>query len=517
MRYTVQYGDDYFYTTFLSGGLKSFAERNIWHYMEVNGRCFVHLLDELLLAGGTITAFRIFNTLCVSAIVFLTAYLAADCQNGGIRKKEFRPALIASCFAFSLIDISMASTCIYWATGAVNYLFPMLPLLGMLILTERYLSSGKAGAGLLVLSVLTGLTVEQYSFAADIIILYALLRLMLMKKRPGVLFCITGILTWLASATVFFAPGNEVRKTYHTDFYQLPLVKRLLSNLRGLAGLTVSRSGMAPALLLFFLLCVFVYLQKKRKVPVLFNGAAGLGMLVYLFSENCPVGIFCCALACIALLFDLWLFFSESLAGASPLNALLLMLAGGLQAAMLFSPLFGPRTSLVSVLLLNVLSVRLICGSAAPHKALTVLPVCAVLLYLSPSRLPMLLGLALFAAICLFSLFAKEPEKPQAGAGMRNASVFLAILVFTALPLVGNLIGYRANYLVSEENERKIAACLNSMPEEQTLELYYLPNDSCRYTAPYDTDYHAYWFKVSRHIPEDTVLTFIPFPARSAD
>lgn len=511
MRYTIQYGDDYFYTTFLNGGPKSFVKRNVRHYLEVNGRCFVHLLDELLLSGGTITAFRIFNTLCVCAIVFLTAYLGADCLNGGLQKKEFKPALIASCFAFSIIDISMASTCIYWATGAVNYMFPMLPLLGMLILTERHLRFGTAGAGLLILSVLTGLTVEQYSFAADVVILFALIRLFLMKKRPGVLFCLTGILTWLASASVFFAPRNQVRKTFHADFYQIPLVKRLLSNLHGLSGLTVSRSGMAPALLLFFALCAFLYWQKKRRLPVLLNGIAGIGVSAYLLSENLIAGYFACAAAGIALLYDLWLFFSEFRAGASPLNALLLMLAGGLQAAMLFSPLFGPRTSLVSVLLLNVLSVRVICSSNAPDHALTVLPICAVILYLSPSRPSMLFCLSLFAIPYLVALLAGNREKSGTGTATLRAAVLLSVLVFTVLPLIGDFFGYRANYQAFRENEQRIDAYLSSTPEDQTLELYYLPNDSCRYTAPYDTDYHAYWYKRSRHLPKETVLTYIPF------
>ena len=38
--------------------------------------------------------------------------------------------------------------------------------------------------------------------------------------------------------------------------------------------------------------------------------------------------------------------------------------------------------------------------------------------------------------------------------------------------------------------------------------IVYLPDDDCRYTMPYDSTYHEYWFKIAFGLPEDTVITY---------
>lgn len=48
------YSDDFYYISFFDGGFSEFVQNNINHYLNVNGRVLVHILDEICLNLGKI-------------------------------------------------------------------------------------------------------------------------------------------------------------------------------------------------------------------------------------------------------------------------------------------------------------------------------------------------------------------------------------------------------------------------------------------------------------------------------
>lgn len=173
MSFTVAYGDDYYYGSFFYEGFSHFADENIIHYMKTNGRALVHLLDELLLAGGQMVAWRIFGTLCIAAVTLLSALIGAKAYKNGTDTEEFRIALVASCLLFASISLDIARQSIYWATGALNYLYPILLLLLLFYLIKCSEEKGKCGAAVPVLAFFCAFSTEQCSAGAIAVVAYA--------------------------------------------------------------------------------------------------------------------------------------------------------------------------------------------------------------------------------------------------------------------------------------------------------------------------------------------------------
>ena len=71
------YGDDFYYANFTQEGIEYFIKENIFHYNMTNGRCWVHLLDELLLFNGSIILWRILQPFAVILTVFYGAKLVS--------------------------------------------------------------------------------------------------------------------------------------------------------------------------------------------------------------------------------------------------------------------------------------------------------------------------------------------------------------------------------------------------------------------------------------------------------
>ncbi len=123
--FTTYFGDDYYYAAFIKNGADYFVSENIFHYQYTNGRALVHLLDELLL-GVSFWFWRIFNIVTVGLLIVGIAKIASRCYRADItsRKNEYSRAVIAASAIFGVIDLAILRQSVYWATGALNYLFP---------------------------------------------------------------------------------------------------------------------------------------------------------------------------------------------------------------------------------------------------------------------------------------------------------------------------------------------------------------------------------------------------------
>ena len=159
--YIVQFGDDFYYTTFFDGGISHFVKENVFHYMNTNGRAWVHILDEILLAKGTIFAWKIFNL----AVIALTVWFAATLASENDRRK-FGVSLIVSCVAFSAINILNLRQSVYWATGSLNYLFPVFLTLLLFYVLRKNANSNRLPPATIILAFFASSSTEQCAFAS---------------------------------------------------------------------------------------------------------------------------------------------------------------------------------------------------------------------------------------------------------------------------------------------------------------------------------------------------------------
>lgn len=203
MSFTVAYGDDYYYGSFFYEGFSHFVDENIFHYMKTNGRALVHLLDELLLAGGQMVAWRIFGTLCIAAVTLLSALIGAKAYRNGIDTEEFRIALVVSCLLFASISLDIARQSIYWATGALNYLYPILLLLLLFYLVKRGEEKWRCGAAVPVLAFFCAFSTEQCSAGAIAVVAYAFILRIKAKKKPDAAMYFAAVSVALGAALLF--------------------------------------------------------------------------------------------------------------------------------------------------------------------------------------------------------------------------------------------------------------------------------------------------------------------------
>ncbi|MBQ0010313.1 MAG: hypothetical protein KBS76_04335, partial [Ruminococcus sp.] len=349
------FGDDYYYGTFFYWGKDHFISENIKHYHETNGRALVHLLDEGLLAGHQMLAFQIFNTLVIAGIVFLLARIGADAWKKAAKKEktgDFSSALIVSCFLFSTISLEIARQSIYWATGAVNYLFPIFLLLLCFYLLRRG-AERRYSAWLLPLLFISAWTIEQCSAALIAVVIYTMVDEIKKKKRcPFILFAYLFV-TLAGAALLFCAPGNAVRVTYYPEFFAKPFWDRIYDNILPVANGVTAPWGMGTAAVLL-LACDAGHelwrLSKKKISAVLFiliDVAAILPTLFLLENETYRkerVLLLVAGLAFYTLRKGLCYLFGN---GDGDL-AFFPLIAGILQICMLASPEYGGRIILVS-------------------------------------------------------------------------------------------------------------------------------------------------------------------------
>lgn len=504
MRFIVLFGDDYYYTTFFYDGIGHFIDENVVHYTQTNGRAWVHILDELLLAGGTIWAWRIFNTLLIAFTVFITAKIIS--QSLGNDRNVFKISLTLACVLFSVINIKMAYQGIYWATGAVNYFLPVPLTLLYFFIIQKYLSGEKLPLAAMILALLCCSSTEQCAFASLCVTFGALLFLLIRRKKPGLAFIFCVAASVIGFVLLFFAPGNFVKTTYYEEFFKMTLPERIVFNLPRVLNLMFSQYGMADILILFLAVNLVFRLSKPRGTYAIISAAVSFAGLFSLYSYiHLGVGLTFAyvAIPCTLLVFlsDTVYFFIESKRTGNFAGLFFTVIPPMLQAAMLVSPEFGARTVLVSALTLFVPMILLLLRSENRLLCCTALPV--VLLAVSIPGNFVIVVIAVIFAFFIASLFVP---------GARFAAVPI-ILIFCAVLMLDReyafVCGYRENYAVHEQNRQLISEYIENGDTSEPLTLYYLKNDVYKYTMPYDDPYHTHWFKRAYRIPNEAEVVFI--------
>ncbi len=485
------YGDDYYYASFVRKGFDFFVSENKFHYLSTNGRAFVHLLDELLIGWGLLP-WRIFNIICMAALVIFSALLSARAYRADFNRSDYRRAVVIICALYASADVMLLRQTTYWATGMMNYVFPALLSL-MLYWFFRRDYELERGSWLLLIPVLfASITTEQAVVTAFLVVLCFIVSSVIFRKRLPKAYVVSLILSFAGMATVLFAPGTESRKALYPDFYGMGLFSRISQQFPLLFSLNFSRFGIYPLILSAAAVMTVVaygcYSRGKRPVfAALTMAASALAFIAELWClvkapetftsvimqiiMLIPVGI--------ALIYTAVRYFT-----CREIDELFMVwCAFSMQAAMLISPEFGSRTLYMSAVALTVaLAGRLMRLSSA---GLYMLLGAVVLVMLPDAFIGSGAVLALMpAAIVLTGLVAL-------GLGRASSARLAGALVFGLCMARYTIItdAYVGNIPVLELNRKQLTEAAERGESESVI-LYYLPNEFYRYTLPYDNPYH---------------------------
>ena len=503
MCFTVAFGDDYYYGSFFYEGFAHFISENLLHYRETNGRALVHLLDELILCGNQMAVWHIFGTLCVSGVVFLSALISSRAYINGLKTKEFRISLTVSCLLFSSISLDIARQSIYWATGALNYLFPVLLLLALFYCVKRGESEGRIGALVPILAFLCAFSTEQCSAGAIAVIFYAFILRLKLRKKPDTAMYLSAVSVALGAALLFLAPGNTVRMTYYPEFYAKPVLERIAGNIPAVTNGMTGKDGMGTAFAFLFACHIGASLRRLKNKHEIWRIApialcAAAVVLISVNSADITAGIIRTVVVLAALIDvaaeKMIAFFREGDDGA-----FFILLSVILQLCMLISPEYGGRTVLVSFILLFPAIEELI-GKEGGVLSLVLTAATAALIFSYGHFI-----LACITAAALAALAFALLKKPQ----VSRIFILAIICALCFDSMLSFARGYGENYAVHKSNSEAIESWKVAGDTDAPLCLEYLINGEYKYIMPYDNvPYHWNWYKTYHHLPPETEMIF---------
>lgn len=230
MIFTINYltpylADDYQYLTRLdtvqsAGDLFLFLKD---FYLTWGGRILGALYTQVFTMVGK-DIFSLMNTLAYMGCVILTFFICR--RNGAARLSTFLG--IHLLLWFTIPDYGQI---MFWLCGSSNYLWTILPILGIIVLFRKHSAdsilshnSGLTSLGMLILGLLAGMGMENSSAGMLVIVtLY-----MIYYKLHRIPISLEVVAGYVGSVIGFLflvlAPGNQVRKELSDDNYQLSMI-----------------------------------------------------------------------------------------------------------------------------------------------------------------------------------------------------------------------------------------------------------------------------------------------------
>ncbi len=490
------YGDDYYYAGFTRNGLGYFVSENIFHYKYTNGRALVHLLDELLLSNFWF--WRIFNVAALGLLILGIAKIAAGewVEKSDIFSLRFKRTLTITTAIFSVTDLAVLRQSVYWATGSLNYLVPTAAMLWFYYFFRRDFETMRGSWRLIPAGFFAAATTEQASAAVVLVTLCFIVSSVVVRKiapKPAYVLSFLGSLAGFC--TLYLSPGNAARTQYYPDFYAMPLWKRPLANFKELATVILARGGIYTIVILFLIMVILECAGKvknEKNSPlrrlisafVAISAASGTGLYIWtLVTGSDKTIIYLCVLLFVPII-SAMIYTAVRYFRIGEIDELYFVwCAVAMQAAMSFSPEFGPRTLLISLCCLIV-------------------PVAGRIARLETGRIPL-------AAVCGCLIFALLPWYVSSYKMLIDVTMVLSIIAIiynikksdflpkTAMAFTLSLClaqfstvaaGYGKNYAVLNEDYRILSDYAKSPTGEITL--YVLPNSQYKYTMPYNDKYH---------------------------
>ncbi|MBQ6757191.1 MAG: hypothetical protein IJP43_09655 [Oscillospiraceae bacterium] len=262
---TTRSADDFWYSTFLDGGVSAWLRNLGEHYEIFNGRTLVHALATLVLHFGN-AAFALSVLICTAVI----------CVSAG-KNRLFSAVLIPGLLL--IMPRPMAVEGMLWSSAFFNYFFPSA--LALALISVSLSAEKRAGCALaVILALASGATTEQTGLS--VCALFALLALAAIFRRGRAALSV-GVLIAAAAgaATIFLSPATMNRAGIETS---APLIGRVSDALAVQLDLLQASLGMAALMLTVPALISL----KIRKARVLIPSCAACLCLIFALVFRIP-------------------------------------------------------------------------------------------------------------------------------------------------------------------------------------------------------------------------------------
>ena len=370
------YCDDYFYGLFFRNGWSGFWDMTVWHYLNFNGRAFVHFMAEVALIFDT-KLFILLNPLML-AVAFL---LGSRLQSG---KTPWRFLLSLSAVGMTVVmalPIQFLNTSLLWISASFNYLFPIFFLMLALWRLQRDTEKRRLHPLTMVLIFLAGATTEQSGLAAIVCLGGWSFLCWLRKKIPLWQGVLTVLLSGAGYASVIFAPGTWVRVGNERGGGFLSFLadpEELFGRFRLATNYFTGEQGVPLLILLLCLLLTAHVLLTHRSPKVLLSGA--VVAVIYLLLRQSGSYLLASILAVLFLLLASLVYL---LRHETTLRGLLMLGMLASQLVMILNSSAAPRTAVPAILLLLIVSISLLaeclaCLRALPQWGVSLLAVAAM-------------------------------------------------------------------------------------------------------------------------------------------
>ena len=253
------------------------------HYMQWGGRIICFFIECLLLKFG-LPVYRLFQSFVILFIFYLIFKLVVKKTN-----LEAYKVAILTISMYGFLEIMIVRDGIFWVTGAVNYLFPLLTFLLVVYINETNKNENKYIFIIqLILAFLAGFSHEQTSAMTITYLAFIAIESKVMTKKIDVKRVASFFLAFIGFSLLLFCPGSANRLEADSTFSNMTIFERFnfsLSNLFN--GFFNEFNGAFLALLFISILYITVINIRNNKDNKLLTKVASVSNIII-----CCISIF---------------------------------------------------------------------------------------------------------------------------------------------------------------------------------------------------------------------------------
>lgn len=221
------------------------------HYLHWGGRVTSFFVECSLLRLG-LPAYRLVQSIVVTLIFYLIYKVAKENS-----KVEDYKIAIFTVSLYGILDLMNLRDSFFWISASVNYVFPTLYFLALVVFMKQKKYNNKFIYFLQFLLVfLTAFSHEQTSAMLLFYLILTLIEEKVKNKKIKKISIIRFIIALIGFSLLLFCPGNNARKAYSPEFYDLSIFRKLLVTIPNTITGVFSEYNSQFFLLFFFALAI---------------------------------------------------------------------------------------------------------------------------------------------------------------------------------------------------------------------------------------------------------------------
>lgn len=228
------------------------------HYLQWGGRITCFFIECLLLRFG-LPIYRIAQSIVILAIFYLIYKLVSKRTN----ISDYKVALLTISM-YGFLEIMIVRDGIFWITGAVNYLFPLLTFLLLVYFVETNKDKGKLFFVLqILLAFFAGFSHEQTSAMTIAFLVFIIIKEKILTKKFNIKKIVTFIFALVGFLLLLFCPGSYNRLGSTSSFDGMNIFEKLDFSFTNLINGFFSEYNGA-FLFIFFLMILYISIENIK-------------------------------------------------------------------------------------------------------------------------------------------------------------------------------------------------------------------------------------------------------------